>query len=149
MALLTCPEAATDLRKCCEFEYILIGDLRDLLEDEPSEENRRWLLAVLEALLETLPKEFALKSRDGYLQNVLDEYPSWDTAVERLERQHVTLYRQLRMLRDRMVTRYPLQELAERLQIELEAWMDSFTDLHYAERLLVFEAVNMDIGTGD
>jgi hypothetical protein len=149
MALLTCPEAATDLGKCCEFEYILLGDLRDLLEDQPSDENRRWLLAVLEALLDTLPKEFALKARDGYLQHVLDEFPSWDNAVERLERQHVNLYRRLRMLRDRIVTRYPLEEVADQLRRDLEAWMDAFTDLHYAERLLVFEAVNMEVGTGD
>ncbi len=149
MSLLTCPEAATDLRKCCEFEYILLGDLRDLLDDEPTEVNRRWLMAVLESLLETLPKEFALKSRDGYLQNVLDEYPSWDNAVERLERQHVHLYRQLRMLRDRLVTRFPMAEIADRLRVEVEEWMDSFIELHRAERELVFEAINMEVGTGD
>lgn len=149
MSLLTCPEAATDLRKCCEFEYILLGDLRDLLDDEPTEVNRRWLMAVLESLLETLPKEFALKSRDGYLQNVLDEYPSWDNAVERLERQHVHLYRQLRMLRDRLVTRFPMEEIADRLRVEVEEWMDSFIELHRAERELVFEAINMEVGTGD
>lgn len=149
MSLLTCPEAATDLRKCCEFEYILLGDLRDLLDDEPTEVNRRWLMAVLESLLETLPKEFALKSRDGYLQNVLDEYPSWDNAVERLERQHVHLYRQLRMLRDRLVTRFPMAEIADRLRVEVEEWMDSFIELHRAERELVLEAINMEVGTGD
>ena len=149
MSLLTCPEASTDLRKCCEFEYILLGDLRDLLEDDATEENRRWLMAVLDALLETLPKEFALKSRDGYLQDVLDEYPSWDNAVERLERQHVHLYRRLRMLRDRLVTRFPLQEIADRLRIEAEEWMDSFVDLHRAERHLMFDAINMEVGTGD
>lgn len=149
MSLLTCPEAASDLRKCCEFEYILLGDLRDLLDDEPSEENRRWLLAVLEALMDTLPKEFALKARDGYLQHVLDEYPSWDNAVERLERQHIALYRQLRMLRDRLVTRYPLDEMAAQLRRELQTWMTAFTDLHVAERELVFEAINMEVGAGD
>ena len=60
----SCPGAATDLRQCTEFEYILLGDLRDLLEDPPSDENRKWLVAVLDALIDTLPKEFALKSRD-------------------------------------------------------------------------------------
>lgn len=149
MALLTCPEASTDLRKCCEFEYILLGDLRDLLDDEPTEENRRWLMAVLDSLLDTLPKEFALKSRDGYLQQVLDEYPSWDNAVERLERQHVNLYRRLRLLRDRLTKRHSLEEVAERLRLETEGWMDSFIELHRAERELVFEAMNMDVGAGD
>lgn len=149
MSLLTCPDAATDLRKCCEFEYILIGDLRDLLEDAPTEENRRWMLAVLDALLATLPMEFALKSEDGYLSYVLDEFPNWHTAVERLEQQHAALHRRLRQLRDRLLTRARLQEVAERLRIELEAWIDAFTELHRQERQLVFAAANLEVGAGD
>ncbi len=39
-------------------EYLLIGDLRDLLEETPDNETRRWLLAVLEELLNLLPNEF-------------------------------------------------------------------------------------------
>ncbi len=141
--------AAADLRKCNEFEYILIGDLRDLLEDPPSEENRIWLLAVLDALIDTLPREYALKARDGYLSNVLDEFPSWDGTVERLERQYVTLYRRLRQLRDRIVARHPLEEIADRLRIDLEEWMDAFVSLHNDERYLVLTAVNLEVGTGD
>ena len=61
----------------------------------------------------------------------------------------MSLYRRLRMLRDRIVTRYPLEEVAQRLKLDLEAWMDALTDLQYAERQLVFEAVNMEVGAGD
>ncbi len=149
MSQLTCPGAAFDLNECTEFEYILLGDLRDLLEDPPSDENRAWLMAVLEALLDTLPKEFALKSRDGYLSVVLDEFPSWDRQVARLETQYVSLYRQLRVLRDRLVTRRRLEEIAERLRGELERWMDAFVGLHQDERGLVLEAVNLEVGIGD
>lgn len=149
MSQLTCPGAAFDLSECTEFEYILLGDLRDLLEDPPSDENRVWLMAVLEALLDTLPKEFALKSRDGYLSVVLDEYPSWDHKVARLETQYVLLYRQLRVLRDRLVTRHRLRDVAERLRVELERWMDAFVGLHRDERDLVLEAVTLECGTGD
>jgi len=149
MSQLTCPGAAFDLNECTEFEYILLGDLRDLLEDPPSDENREWLMAVLEALLDTLPKEFALKSRDGYLSVVLDEFPSWDHKVARLETEYVALYRQLRVLRDRLVTRHRLQEVAERLQLELERWMDAFVGLHHNERNLVLAAVTLECGAGD
>ena len=149
MSQLTCPGAAFDLNECTEFEYILLGDLRDLLEDPPNDETRTWLMAVLEALLDTLPKEFALKSRDGYLSVVLDEYPSWDRQVARLETQYVSLYRQLRVLRDRLVTRHRLEDVAERLRVELERWMDAFVGLHRDERDLVLEAVTLEVGTGD
>jgi hypothetical protein len=149
MTQLTCPGAAFDLGECTEFEYILLGDLRDLLEDPPNDETRAWLMAVLEALLDTLPKEFALKSRDGYLSVVLDEFPSWDRQVARLETQYVSLYRQLRVLRDRLVTRRRLEDVAERLRCELEEWMDAFVGLHRDERNLVLEAVTLECGAGD
>jgi hypothetical protein len=149
MPLLNCPDADVDLRKCCEFEYILIGDLRDLLDDEPTDETRRWTLAVLDALLDTLPKEFALKSQDGYLSDVLDEYPSWDNAVERLRQQHVALHRRLTELRVRMVANAQLQGLADRLRTELESWIEAFGDLQQAERKITFAAMTLEVGAGD
>jgi len=149
MTLLVCPDAAVDLRKCCEFEYILIGDLRDLLESEMTEENRRWMTAVLDALLDTLPKEYALKSRNGYLSDVLDEYPSWDTAVERLRQQHVALQRRLTELRVRLMAHGRVNGLAERLRPDLEAWIDAFTDLQQAERRITLAALNLEVGAGD
>ena len=145
----SCPGAATDLRQCTEFEYILLGDLRDLLEDPPSDENRKWLLAVLDALVDTLPKEFALKSRDGYLSDVLLEFPNWDRAVDRLEVQYVRLYQRLRELRDGVVTGRALELIAERLRGDLRDWIESFSSLHHEERELVMEAVNLEVGVGD
>ena len=145
----SCPGAATDLRQCTEFEYILLGDLRDLLEDPPSDENRKWLLAILDALVDTLPKEFALKSRDGYLNEVLLEFPNWDREVDRLEVQYVRLYKRLRQLRDRVVMRRALEFIAERLRGDLREWMESFTSLHHEERELVMEAANLEVGAGD
>lgn len=148
MSLLPCPDADVDLRKCCEFEYILIGDLRDLLESEPSDENRRWISAVLDALLDTLPKEFALKSQDGYLSEVLDEYPSWDTAVERLRQQHMALHRRLTELRTRIMAHTELRGLAARMRPELEAWIDAFSDLQQAEREISVSAMMLEVGGG-
>lgn len=149
MSLLDCPDAAVDLRKCCEFEYILIGDLRDLLEEDLSAQNRRWMLAVLDALLDTLPKEFALKSQDGYLSDVLDEYPSWDRAVERLRQRHLALHRRLTEIRVRIFVNSRFEGIADRLRPELQAWIEAFTDLQQAERKITFAAVNLECGAGD
>ena len=80
---------------------------------------------------------------------VLDEYPSWDRQVARLETQYVSLYRQLRVLRDRLITRRRLEDVAERLRVELEEWMDAFVGLHREERDLVLEAVTLEVGAGD
>ncbi|MCA9032679.1 MAG: hypothetical protein KDA66_17810, partial [Planctomycetaceae bacterium] len=56
------------LTHCIELEYILLGDLRDLLEEAPSKETSRWLTAVLDVLLEKIPEEFEMRCEDGYLQ---------------------------------------------------------------------------------
>ncbi len=149
MSQFTCPGAAFDLRQCNEFEYILLGDLRDVLEDDPGGENRHWLLAILEALIDTLPKEIALKSKDGYLSDVLGEFPSWESEVVRLEEQYFSLYRQLRVLRDRIVSRREMVATADRLRLELDHWMDSFVRLHRDEQKLVLTAVNLEVGAGD
>ena len=114
-----------------------------------SDENRKWLVAVLDALIDTLPKEFALKSRDGYLSEVLLEFPNWDREVDRLEVQHLRLYQRLRELRDSVVTGRALEMIAERLRGDLREWMESFTSLHHQETELVMEAVNLEVGTGD
>ena len=149
MPRYNCPEDGFDLRQCYEFEYILIGDLRDLLENPPDDENRRWLVAVVDALLDTVPREFALKSEEGYLADVLDEFPNWDSEVARLEQQYAVLCSRLALLRERIVTRHRLQEISERLQIELEAWMDAFARLHREEQQLVLSAANLEVGAGD
>lgn len=149
MPLLSCPDADLDLRKCCEFEYILIGDLQDLLDDLTSEESRRWTLAIVDALLDTLPKEFALKSQDGYLSEVLFEFPSWDSAVERLRQQHMALHRQLTELRVRLVAHAQLHGIAKRIRDDLASWIDAFGDLQQAERQMMQTAVMLEVGAGD
>ena len=38
-------------------EYLLLGDLADLLSETYDEENRKWILVVLEGLLDAIPAE--------------------------------------------------------------------------------------------
>ena len=61
-------------------EYLLIGDLRDLLEETPDDETRRWLLAVLEELLDLLPNEFEYEDQGGYLADVCEQNPNWSVV---------------------------------------------------------------------
>ena len=45
-------------------EYILLGDLRDLVDEPFDGVTLKWLKAVIDALLETLCREFA-RQDDG------------------------------------------------------------------------------------
>ncbi|MBT6494231.1 MAG: hypothetical protein HOL01_06715, partial [Planctomycetaceae bacterium] len=88
------PQLADDflLEDCAALEYILLGDLRDLLEESPDEENCRWLLVILDALLEAKQREFELQQDGGYLEDVLEQVPNWEPQVERLRHEHHELF---------------------------------------------------------
>jgi hypothetical protein len=100
-------------------EYLLLGDLRQLLEEPPSRETRRWLLAVLDRLLagrshlET-PAYLPLGQRwtpDDFTQarNILS----------------LELISQLQRLRDRVAHGAPFQFLAHELRTSLQRAMTS------------------------
>ncbi len=141
--------AAVQLRRCTELEYILLGDLRDLLEEGTSSETRRWMVAVLDVLLDMLPREFALKSRDGYLSEVVDAYPNWSPEVQRLQSEQSELYVRLHEFRDELNGRRDSRQQVRRLQKELELWMEAFVAHHRQETDLLQKAMNTEVGCGD
>lgn len=135
------------LLQCTELEYILLGDLRDLLEEKPADdETANWLEAVLDALLDTLPEEFALKSDHGYLQEVLDRFPNWDSQVSRLECGYSQLVQRLEELRDRIRKGSDFQSIATDVSDDLREWMNTFVKHHQQERELVSMAASYDVG---
>lgn len=134
------------LRQCTELEYILLGDLRDLLEEAADDETAHWLEVVLDALLDTLPEEYALKSDHGYLREVLDRFPTWDGKVAKLEAGYTQLFNRLRQLRDRLSYGGDFQRIANAVSADLKDWMHAFVTHHQEERELVSLAASFEIG---
>lgn len=144
------PEAADlRLRDCTELVYILIGDVRDVLEEPPSDQTRHWLSVLLDTLLETVPEEFSLKSDGGYMSEVLLDFPHWNTRVGDLEDQYFSLYLQLRRLREQLRLQVTYEETAKSLRADLSSWISSFQEYCAQERDLVQTAVNLTVGAGD
>ena len=137
------------LRRYTELEYILIGDLRDLLEEPIDEENSRWLLAVLDSLLETLPVDFELKESGGYLQDVLDAYPNWDTHVANLRSEHEPMCRRLCELREAVAQQRSVRSVADELRVQLRDWMQTLIAHNRHEARLLQTALNLEVGCGD
>lgn len=130
-------------------EYILLGDLRDLLDEPFDDVTLKWLNAVLDALLDTLPREFAIKDDGGYLHEVVERDPNWDRYVRRLSEERRAVYAKLRVLRREIRNaERPLASAAE-IQNDLKDWMTSLTAYHRHERRLVQTAFNLDVGIGD
>lgn len=142
-------DAHESLSACTEFEYILIGDLRDLLEEPPTPMNRNWIRAVLDALVATLPREFAFKDEDGYLSEVLEEFPSWSPQVEMLVTERDILFEKLQSMRYQLNARVRFREIAAELKNDLRDWMMRFTAFHRHERRILQSAYTMDVGIGD
>ncbi|MEW4488979.1 hypothetical protein AB1L42_12910 [Thalassoglobus sp. JC818] len=134
------------LRRCTELEYILLGDLRDLLEEPADNETARWLVAVLDALLEALPEEYSLKTRQGYLSDVVESVPEWDNRVTALEDEYFRLFRRLGQLRSQVVLGVDFQRVAKQVSIDLKDWMTAFVSHHQQERELVSMAATYEVG---
>lgn len=134
------------LQRCTELEYLLLGDLREMLEAQTTPQSRRWMLAVLDTLLDMLPREHRLKSLDGYLSEVLSEFPNWSIHVDRLEAEHYDLYDRLSDLRDELEDEDPPGQAANSVRYSLQKWMEAFAQHRRMESELLVSAVNIDIG---
>jgi hypothetical protein len=143
------PAACESLEDYTALEYILLGDLRDLLEEPADQFTRRWLVAVLDALLDTLPREMALKESSGYLNEVLDEYPSWYRHVEDLQNEQRLLVLSLQALRDRLDSAGPYERDADRVNSTVRQWMNRLQAHRRHETRLLQTAMNLECGCGD
>ena len=137
------------LEDCAALEYILLGDLREILEESPDEENCRWLLVILDALLEAKQREFELQEDGGYLEDVLEQVPNWQPQVEQLRDEHHELFGNLRQLRERVGNRQSFDTVADTVRADLRDWMTLLQRHHRHTRRIVQSAFNFDIGVGD
>jgi hypothetical protein len=137
------------LKEYSELEYLLLGDLRDLLEHPLDEDNCRWLTAVLDALFEMLPQEFELEEREGYLEDLSAQHPEYSTEVERLRAEHATLYQRLGQLRNKVAWQAPFAVIAEQVRRDLRDWIHTLVAHNRHEQRLVQNSLNIDTGGGD
>jgi hypothetical protein len=143
------PQRARMLVEFSSLEYILLGDLRDLLEESADEENRKWLLAVLDALVDTLPREFNLEDEDGYMAEVLERYPNWSNQVERLHLDHDLLFLKLKELRGRIERNIWIAPIANEVRRDLRDWILTLVAHNRGETRLIQTAMNLEVGAGD
>lgn len=107
-------------------EYLLLGDLVELLEEAYDDENRKWLLVVLDGLLDAIPAEGRLEK----LEKLKACFP-YSTAVQssltRMELEHDDLIFQLRKLRNRVAWQFSVIDiLAAEVCSDLKCWLKSF-----------------------
>ncbi len=144
-----CHYELMNLKQLGELEVLLIGDLRDVLEEEANEQNRKWLLAIVEVLARTIPREFYLREKGGYLRDVVDCCPEVDQEVQALLEEHQTLRDRLDQLRNKLQRLRPFRTQAAALKYELAEWMNKLEQHNQKEGKLVHCAYSQDMGVGD
>ena len=141
------------LEEISALEYILLGDLLDLLEESDGDAGAwKWISQVLNTLLNMMPREFALQDEGGYLEEVLIEQPNWQGQVRNLYQERCELLDKLQELQTRMQDSRPLhqmRQMAGELRHELRDWITSYIAHQRHERRILQDAFNSDIGAAD
>ncbi len=131
-------------------EYILLGDLRDLLEEATHDAVAwKWIAAIVDTLLEKMPVEFELQDCGGYLEEVLEEHPNWQDQVQVLYSERCELFKKLSELQEQMKQSRSVTKITNELQHDLRDWMNLYTAHQRHERRIVQNAFNYDIGAAD
>lgn len=132
--------------QCSALEYILLGDLREILEQPADGNTLRWLKTVLDALLDSEPDEELLSGESEYLVEVLEQFPNWHDQVQALHAEKRQLFGKLRQLRGRLADDSRLPGIALEARSAIRDWMDRFGRHLRSERRLVQLAYTMEVG---
>lgn len=117
-------------------EYLLLGDLAELLSEGYDEENRKWTLIVLEGLLDAIPAE-KRSERFSRIRAAYPDSPQVLQALTQLEAEHVAMIFQLRRLRNRVSWRLSLLDVvAAEVVHDLKRWLLTFQSFCQRERRL-------------
>ena len=132
-------------------EYLLLGDLADLLSEEYDEENRNWIQVVLEGLLDAIAAE-KRSERFRRLRAAYPDSPGMLQSLTQLEFEHDAMIVQLQRLRNRVAWRLSLLDVVgAEVVLDLKRWLVTFQNFCQREhRLDYFEVakVNNECSTG-
>ena len=136
----------SSLKACCDLEYIIIGDLRQLLSEPITPQSRTPLLVLLDRLLQNLPEISRLSYEAGYMSTVLDKCPRMHHQIRTLERINWECIPALGELRDRVESELSLVDISRKTDFKLREWIEAFVSMRYRESQLLQEAFAVDIG---
>ena len=134
------------LRDYSRLEYLLLGDLRSILDEPEDIRDVKWLLAVLDSLVDTIPREFELREEGGYMADLLEREPYLADVVGALQSEHARIFTMLADLRRQVGLALNTTAIADQLGMELRDWMQLLMKHNRRERSVFQSAYNMDVG---
>ncbi len=134
------------LQSCWDLEYILIGDLRQLLNQGCLTEIRQPLLVIIDRLLQNLPDLLRLSSENGYMAAVPQAYPRLLRQFQALQTVNRECIISLQALQARIKSKSNLTTLSQETDSKLRDWITAFENMRSQEGELLQEAYTVDIG---
>lgn len=125
--------------------YLLIDDLREMLEQE-DHQARRYVDTVFEQTIEYLEELTQLEEKPEYLAPVIEANPNWFPRIEQLRAEHDNLIDAFKRFADRAASEPITYRL---IAIDLEKWRDQWLKHDRRESELLVQSQLTDIGVGD
>ncbi len=113
------------LEACIWLEYLLLGDLRQLLEEPSGHDRHKWLTALLAAFIDNLSRLSQLRNDGGDVSEVLDELPHWHREIAVFMDEAITERLRIEELHARLNMGLPHESVARAVREDLDAWMTS------------------------
>ena len=106
-------------QQCTSLTWLLVGDIREMLQDHLDEEAIRWLHPILDALIGAMSEQSELTSREGWYDDLVGSFPHLISRVAKIEAEQTELCRSLRRLRNRIDRALPVSRLAAEIEADL------------------------------
>lgn len=144
--MMTLMERDSRAVHCATLSWLLVGDIREMLQDHLDEEALLWLRPILDALIEAMREQAQLEETPGYYDDVLASFPHWSPVVDRIHAEQATLCQSLETLRHTIDRDLPFRRLADELEVDLSDWVSLMTAHSDRERELRQEVYYTEIG---
>lgn len=144
--MITLHERDSRAIQCATLSWLLVGDIREMLQDHLDEEALLWLRPILDALIEALREQAGLEELPGYYDDVLADFPHWSPIVDRIHAEQALLRQSLESLRHRIDCDLPFRRLATELEQELGDWVRLMNAHSKRERELMQNVYYTEIG---
>ena len=133
-------------QQCTTLTWLLVGDIREMLQDHRDDEAIRWLKPVLDSLIRAMCEQSELHFSDGLYDDLLGTFPHLITRVAGIEAEQNELCRSLRELRNGIERDIPLQRLAADIEEGLGDWVNLMTSHSRREAVLLQDVWYTEIG---
>jgi hypothetical protein len=104
-------------------EYLLLGDLRQLLAEPSGGIRRTWLAALVDAFIDNLSRLAHLRNAGGDVSEVVHELPHWHRGIGIFMDASSPERLRLEELRARLELGLPFEPAGRRVRDDLSHWM--------------------------